>query len=367
MNREEALIDFHDNFENSLLEICRGKFQVNLESNEEKLREALINGIKGLNEKVIKAQEKDKEYKITVLQFELLRINLLNDSYKILAHGYNHLWYLDKNSIYEEIDLKFLFEPFIELKEQLNKAKKPYLGKINQYDIQKIIFELAVQCFNSMSETVRAFFWNFDEEQWAFEGTFSEFYTIKWSEYQGSSETIFAMDITEKTTEQLIELKKEPEEKLPFVYSVWCNSSFIDGDLTKQNMLFINFKGSKLSDMNFSESTIVTSQFKDTEIKYCVFKEANLTAASFERAEIKHSKFDNAQLIGADFRKSSLRDTTFKNADLKRADFTDASFENVSFEGADVEDAIFNAQDVPFLHLTPEQLQTIYIIEGGEE
>lgn len=45
---------------------------------------------------ISKANEiKEEEKKIAVFQFELLRINILNESYKILIHGYNSSWYLD--------------------------------------------------------------------------------------------------------------------------------------------------------------------------------------------------------------------------------------------------------------------------------
>jgi|GEM_PF-2844976 len=367
MNRQEALEHFKENVSENLVKQYKLKFEEYFEENEEKVKALLIDGMKKLIKKAKEFGEAEKDYKIVVFQFELLRINILNESYKIFAHGYNSLWYLDQHSIYEEIDLKFLFEPFIELKEKLIKEKKIYMRKVNNYDIQEIIFNLAVECYNNISIIVRNWFWNLDEEAWMQESSIESFYNVKWSEYQGKSEILFAMDNRQKDINELLELKKHPEEKLPFVYTVWKDSSLEAGDLTKQNMLFINFKGSRLKEINFSESDIIKAQFESTKIQHCEFKNSKLTGASFENAVIEDSNFSSAECIGVDFSNSELSYVDFTNAKLKNAAFIDAKFKNVSFEGADVEDAVFSEKDIPFIHLTSEQLQTIYISGGKEE
>ena len=366
MDRQESLEHFYENVSKKLINECKLKFQENFKEDEEKVKFLIIDGMKNLIKKAEKFQKINKDYKISVFQFELLRINILNDSFNIFIHGYNSLWYLDNASIFEEIDLKFLFTPFIKFKNRLAKEKKIYMGKVNDYDIAKVIFDLAADCFKSMSERARDWFWNIDEEVWMRDGAIGSFYIIKWSEYQGKSETLFAMDNKEKTIKELLELKKEPEEKLPFVYTVWKDSTLADGELTKQNMLFINFKGSKLKKINFSESDIIRSQFKNTHLKDCIFKDSRLIAASFENAVIEDSDFSNTDCTGVDFGKSQLSYVDFKDANLKNAVFTNASLKNVSFEGAEVEDSIFSEKDIPFIHLTSEQLQTIYI-DGGDE
>ncbi|WP_160685618.1 pentapeptide repeat-containing protein [Clostridium sp. C2-6-12] len=366
MNREESLDHFNENVIKKLIDEIKLKVYENFRVNEEKVKKLIMDAMKKLIKKADNFQEIDKEYKIAVFQFELLRINIVNESYKILAHGYNSCWYLDSNSMYEEIDLRFLFEPFISLKERLIKEKRICMGKVNDYDIQKIIFELVSKCYWDMAKEVRNWFWNLDEEDWMQKTSVEDFYIVKWSEYQGKSETLFAMDNKEKNIKELLELKKQPEEKLPFVFSVWKNSVLEDGDLAKQNMLFINFKESKLKNINFSESYVVRGQFKVTEIKRCIFTKGQLIGAVFEKAKIEDSDFQDADCSGSDFRDAELIYVDFSNSNLKNSNFINAKFKNVSFEGSDLENAIFSAKDIPFINLTSEQLQTIYI-DGGEE
>lgn len=121
MNREESLKEFKEKVVKTLEEESISVFEKKFKDDEEKVKEIIINGMKSL---ISKANEIKEEKKIAVFQFELLRINILNESYKILIHGYNSSWYLDTKSIYEEIDLRFLFETFITFKEKLIKEKE---------------------------------------------------------------------------------------------------------------------------------------------------------------------------------------------------------------------------------------------------
>lgn len=386
MDRAEALKHFEENIVKKALEECRNEFIEILNSNEEKFGRLLIKSIQNLNKKALENKNIDENYRLGVLQFEFLRSSILNESYSILLHGYNNLWYLDTNSIYEEIDLKFLSEPFINLKEKLIKEKQIYVGKINEYDVQKIIFDITAESYNSISELVRSFLWDLDEEQWINDMLFSDFYIIKWSEYKGKGETVFAMDNRKKTMDDLSKAKKIEKKKIPFVYSVWKESKFSDFDLSKENMLFVNFKGSILENINFSESDIVSGELKNTKIKKCNFENGRIVGTTFERSSVKMCNFKGCDLRSSDFNNALLEEVdfdnsnfeignftetnlykiSFKKCNLKNADFTGAQFEKVDFEGADLKNVIFSREDIPFLHLSPEQIQDI-LIEDGEQ
>ncbi len=364
MDRENAIRKFKEEVIDELIGEGKAQFKEIFSNNEELLKETILEGIKGLIKKAKQEQEKNINYKLAILHFELLRINILEENFKICLHGYNNLWYLDSAPIYKEIDLKFLFEPFIKIKQKLKEKKKSYIGKINDYDIEKVMFDPVIECYSSISDNVRSWLWDLDEEAWIKEDALSSFYVVKWGEYHDKSETLFAMDNREKTINDLLEFKNQPEEKQAFIYSVWKDSLLEEGDLTKQNMLFINFKGSKLKKINFSESDIIKGQFKNTYIKNCKFENARLIGTVFENSIFEDTNFNNANCMGVNFIKAEFSYVDFSNANLTKANFTNAKFDHVSFENANVEDAIFSERDIPFIHLTPKQLQVIYI-EGG--
>ena len=382
MNREEALEDFNKNAAYDLVLKCKKEFEKNFNDNEEKTALLLIDAIKKLNKKAIENRNVVDNYTLGVLQFELLRSNILNESYKIHLHGYNSLWYLDDNSIYEEIDLKFLFKPFENLRKELIENSRKYIDRVNIYDIQKIIFDAVSDSYMGMSKAVREYLWDLDEEEWINEMLLSDFYIIKWSEYKGKGETVFAMDMRKKTTEDLENMKKE---KKSFIYSVWRNSCLENADLSKRDLLFINFKESALKNLDFSSSNIISGEFKSAKITKCNFEKARVVGTELSQSDIKECKFKECDLRSSDFNTSILNDVDFSSSDMSisnfvnsklnnvsfkgcnllNSDFTNAVFENVSFQDADLKDSIFSRKDIPFLHLSPEQLQDVFI--GDDE
>lgn len=365
MNREQAIKHYKENVAKMLVNEYENKFNENFIKQEKKAKKIIIDSMKSIINKVISQKDDNNDYKLSVFQFELLRINIIDESYKIYIHGYSSLWYLDDNSVYEYIDLKFLFEPFVELKQKLLEARKKYLGKINIYDIQAIIFEIAVKVFNELSGVVREWLWDLDEEEWIKNPIIDDFYIVKWSEYLGQSETVFAMDNKQKSITDLLELKKKSKEKNIYIYTVWKNCDFQEAEFKEENMLFINFKGSSLKKINFINTNMVRAQFKNTSIKECKFEEAILISSSFEGAKINDCDFVGSDLREVDFKDSIISNSSFKDANLQNSYFVWAKFNNVSFAGANLEGAIFKAEDIPFLHLTSEQLQTIFI-EGEQ-
>lgn len=365
MNREQALQSYKKKVSDKLIKEYEEKVQDNFVANEEKIKYIIIEAIKNIIKKAEHNQEINKDYRLSVFQFELLRINILDESYKIFIHGYNSLWYLDDNSIYEYVDLKFLFEPFIELKKKLIQEKKIYIGKVNNYDIEQIIFEITVKFFNSMSESVRVWLWDLDEKEWINNPIVNNFYIVKWSEYLADSETVFAMDSKEKTINDLLELKNKPKDNGPFVYTVWKNSNLEGGKFEEDNMLFINFKGSNLKRMDFLKTNMLRAQLKSSTIYRCKFQEVILSGAIFQDSNITDCDFENSDLRSADFTNACLNNICFKNTNLQDAYFVGTEFKNIHLDEAIVDGAIFKAEDIPFLHLTSNQLQTIFI-EGEE-
>lgn len=364
MNREEALVEYNENIVKSLVEEARNKFEQLCNDNEVELENRLVGAFRDLIQKC--NDECDRGEDITIFQYEMLRSNILNESYIIYLHGYNKNWYLDDKPLCIEIDLKFIFEPYIELKEKLLREKKIYLGKVNSYDVQNIIFNSVIEAFKELSEALRTWFWDVDEEDYVMNNLKSEFYLIKISEYESGSETVFAMDNRIKNNRDIEEYMKYAKGEAPLVYSVWKNSEFTNMDLSDNPMVLINFKGSKLQNVNFTNCAIARGNYKDTELIECNFNKCNLVASVFENAVISETSFEETFATNMDFTKCKFKGVSFKNADLRQSLFIDTEFEDVNFEGANVENCIFDLDVIPYIHLSAAQLQTVRIRESKE-
>ncbi|NFG22872.1 hypothetical protein FDF11_06960 [Clostridium botulinum] len=376
MNREEALKDFNEKVVNKIINEYKLRFEENLKQYKDMLCEILIDSIVNLNKKVCNVRDYKKDYLLNVLQYELLRTNVLDDSYIIWLHGYNRSWYLDEDSVYEEINLKFLFEPFIELKQVLIKKKKVYLGKVNNYDIQNIVFNIVKECYYSIENITREYMYDLDDNEKIKNVFLDEYYLIKWSEYREESKTIFAMDYRKKETKDLIEFTKNP-----YIYPIFTKSTLNECELKNRDLLYANFKESKLTEINIIECSVPRGKFNNTEFVKCTIKNSVMTGSIFKNTSLNTINFSNSDLRACNFNysdcievtfnncnledvsfyKSSLYRINFINCNLKSVNFIDAKFYKISFEGSDLKEALFNEEVIPFIHITPEQLQDINI------
>lgn len=376
MNREEALQEFKEKILPPYLDKCREKFNENLMKYEEELTEVLINGIVKVNEKVKEVKKINENYAINILQYELLRTNILDESFIIWLHAYNIQWYMDENAVYEEINLKFLFEPFIELKEALISEKNIYLGKVNIYDIQQIIFNEVREAYYNMEDYIREIFYDLDENEKMDKILFDEYYLIKWSEFRDESKNVFSMDYRKKDVNDLKDFCKKP-----YIYPVFIRSILSNYNLDDITFLYGNFKESKLTEINMNKCVSPRCEYSYTEFNKCTLKECIITGSNFRKVKLNNVTFENCDLIGCNFNysdsiqvefincnienssfyKSSFYNVKFINCNLKGNNFIDSTFEKIHFEESDLTEAVFNEEIIPFLHISAEQLQDINI------
>lgn len=362
MNREEAIKDFKNKKAKQFVDECDKLLTELFDKNRDKIKEILMQSLENIVKKA-EISHKRKEDRITTFQIEILRTEILTESFKICVHGYNIFGYLDESPICEYVNLKFLFEPLMQLKEKLEKEKKIYIGKINSYDIQNMLLKIAVEFYISLANEVRQWLWNLEECEWIKNECVNNFYQIRWGEYHGKSEIVFAMDNRKKSSADFLQLKTQEEAKMPFVYTVWKDSILNNCEIKNRNMLFISFKGSILEQIKFLGCKMLSSQFDNSNIKKCSFEESILIASSFKKSQLDLCSFQRTNLFGVDFSNAKLTNINFNNSNLAKTNFINVEVENLSFENADVSDAVFSSKVVPFLHLSPEQLQTIYIME----
>ena len=317
MTRKEALRKFHEE-EMEYLEEKKLQFYNGLQQQAEELSGEIREAFKNLKEEV---QRLEKE-KIMFFYFSLLRVDMLGGEYRFFLQAFDARWYMDSEPAETTFSLDFLFSTLEEVKKKLTLDAGKYMGKINRYDISEILQNNAMEWNHILAGELRFLFRDIEENKDFAEIPKLDTWGIYWGEYRDASELIAFVDREkkyQKDWERALRLSKEQEDALISKY--WYFMDVKESDGRGKYLLFNEFKNCTLTQISFDDSNLSGSRFKDCTIKGC----------------------------------------SFRNAVIRQADFVNCKWEDNDFTGADLTNSIFLEKDIPFLHMEPEQLQTILI------
>lgn len=317
MTRQEALQKFHEE-EMEYLEEKKLQFYKGLQQQAEELSGVIRDAFKELKEEVLRLEKE----KIMFFHFSLLRVDLLRKEYRFFVQAFDARWYMDSEPAETTFSLTFLFSILEEIKKKLTLDAGKYMGKINRYDISELLQNNAMEWNQILAGELRFLFRDIEENKDFSEIPKLETWGIYWGEYRDASELIAFVDREKKDQkdwERALRLSKEQEEALISKY--WFSMEVKDSDGSGKYFLFNEFENCTLTQISFDDSNLSGSRFKNCTIKEC----------------------------------------SFHNAVIRQADFVNCKWENNDFAGADLTSSIFLEKDIPYLHMEPEQLQTILI------
>lgn len=317
MKREEALIKFREE-EQGFMEEIKARFLTNIQEKAPGLADCL----QGIFTDIRRAVEEKEKKDIMFIHFSMLRIDFLNQTYGFLAQAMDIKWYMDMEPVEVTFSLKDYFSVFNEMREKLELDSRSYMGKINQYDIDHLMMEAGVECNLMLANMLRFVFRDIEENQDFKAIPKLNTWGIRWGEYRDASELIACADREKKDQKDWNRALRETKDKEGrLVSSFWYEAELQDTDCSNKALCFIQFENCTLQNMNF----------------------------------------DQANLVGARFKSCTLSSCSFKGATLRQTIFEDCKWQQCDFQAADLSECIFYEEDIPFLHLDAEQLQTIFI------
>lgn len=323
MTRQEALECFWEETEPVLKEGADA-FLEGLNEKTEELSATLRQAVKSIRKESVRLEKE----KIMFLHFSLLRAGLEKEEYQILAQAMDARWYLDTEPAEVTFSLNFLFPMWGAVREKLTEESRKYLGKVNRYDIEHLLADAVMACNSRLAQVLRFMFRDIEENPDFMELEKLDTWGIYWGEYRDDTELIAHVDREKKTqTDWERALRQTRNEESSMVFSFWYGAELKDCDCREKKLYFIQF----------------------------------------EDCMLEHICFDSAILSGARFRNCRIRNCSFCNAVIHQADFSGCTWEDNCFEGADMTQTVFPEQDIPFVHLEPEQLQTILVDRRRQE
>jgi len=147
------------------------------------------------------------------------------------------------------------------------------------------------------------------------------------------------------------------------------SQSFVDEDLSFEEMEFIEFEDCTFKTCNFSEATFKQCRFID-----CLFLKSNLSVVDFNQSKLNNVTFDQCKLIGIDwtritwssivtgspitFTDSILNDGSFfglaleelvaENCQAHAVDFREGDFNHANFSKTDFMNSLFNETNLSY-------------------
>lgn len=322
MERETALQSYREAVSGKISDF-RSHMEMHLMEHAEYLENVVRSGMELLG---VQMEKQEKEY-VCFLYISVLKSDLISREYRVYLHGLDMRWYLDEEPAEAYVDAKELFEPFDSLRNALEEANSGYGGAVNSYDIQYLLFD-ELPLINSMICQILRYRLRDWEEKGIFDRVVrSPYWLLKWGEYRDKAEFLVQTDRVEKSAsawkEELTKAAHNPEN---MVFSYWYKGNCEGKDPGNLDMRFI----------------------------------------TFEECTVQDITFDHCNMEGSRFPKSRVSGCRFEGCNLSGADFRNCSFENTSFAGAELMAAIFPAESIPFLEISAEQLQVIYIDRGEQ-
>ena len=317
MTRQQALEQFDKETESLLME-GKAEFSRSLEKNIEKISETLCQVIRSLKEEVFRLEKE----KIMFIHFSILRVGLENGQYQFLAQAMDARWYLDTEPAEISFSLDFLFPMWEEIRKRLTENRQKYLGKVNRYDVEHRIAKSIMDCNSILAQTLRFIFRDIEENPDFAEIQKLNTWGIYWGEYRDYAEIIAYVNREKKTQLDWDRaLRQTKNEESSMVSGYWYQAELKDSDCRGKILYFIQFEDCILENLCFDEAVLTGARFKGCRIKNC----------------------------------------SFRNTVIHQADFSGCTWEDNHFEGADMTHSVFMEEEIPFIHLEADQLQTILV------
>ncbi len=295
MTRAEALEKFWDRHGSEKEELAH-QFEGGIEQGAEEIMSRFLGAFGEIAD-----QAKEQEKSICVFfQFSLLRYDLLQERARVRLDVMDAGWVLDQESLCAELDLSFLFAPYFRWRTELLKDMRQYRGKINQYDVERMVQDEVMSAVGTLTQILRLLMRRIEELEEFARIPKGPFWEIQFGEYRDYSEPIIRMNREPRNEKMWLE-KIEDEEETPgkLQFSWWHKANLTSGNCRGKDLDYIVFEECSLEGIDFESAQMTGARFLNCRLENCSFKQANLTLAEFE-----HCQFSDCDFTGAGLRQA---------------------------------------------------------------
>lgn len=319
MTRTEALEQFKDRHCGKV-EALENEFVNGIEPGIEEIMDRFLGAFGEISEQ---AQEQDKSMCV-FFQFSLLRYDLLQDMARIRLDVMDGYWYLDKAPLYTEIDLSFLFAPYFSWRTELLTDMREYMGKVNQYDVERMVQEAVMSAAGSLIQILRILFRRIEEQENFARIPKGAFWDMQFGEYRDYSEPIMRVNREQRSKDEWLQkIADEEETSGRMQFDWWYQTELTEGNCQGKALDYIVFENCSLKGIDFEGAQMTGARFLNCKLEQCSFKQANLTQGEFD-----HCRFTDCDFTGA-----GLQQAVFSLEGLEAEWFDDKQQEEMLVAG----------------------------------
>lgn len=319
MTRAEALEQFKDRHCGKV-EALENEFVNGIEPGIEEIMDRFLGAFGEIAEQ---AQEQDKSMCV-FFQFSLLRFDLLQDMARIRLDVMDGYWYLDKAPLYTEIDLSFLFAPYFSWRTELLTDMREYMGKVNQYDVERMVQEAVMSAAGSLIQILRILFRRIEEQENFARIPRGAFWDMQFGEYRDYSEPIMRVNREQRSKDEWLQkIADEEETSGRMQFDWWYQAELTEGNCQGTALDYIVFENCCLKGIDFEGAQMTGARFLNCKLEQCSFKQANLT----------QGEFDHCQFTDCDFTGAGLQQAVFSLEGLEAEWFDDKQQEEMLVAG----------------------------------
>lgn len=319
MTRTEALEQFKERHCGKV-EALENEFVNGIEPGIEEIMDRFLGAFGEIAEQ---AQEQDKSMCV-FFQFSLLRYDLLQDMARIRLDVMDGYWYLDKAPLYTEIDLSFLFAPYFSWRTELLTDMREYMGKVNQYDVERMVQEAVMSAAGSLIQILRILFRRIEEQENFARIPKGAFWDMQFGEYRDYSEPIMRVNREQRSKDEWLQkIADEEETSGRMQFDWWYQTELTEGNCQGKALDYIVFENCSLKGIDFEGAQMTGARFLNCKLEQCSFKQANLT----------QGEFDHCQFTDCDFTGAGLQQAVFSLEGLEAEWFDDKQQEEMLVAG----------------------------------
>lgn len=251
--------------------------------------------------------EKEEKQICVFFRFSLLRYDLLQDQARIRLDVMDGAWFLDREALYAELDLTFLFLPYFRWRAEMLNDIRGYMGKVNRYDVEDIVQEGIKPAIGFLSHLLRILFRSIEKQESFARIPKGQFWEICFGEYRDYSELIMQMNRDPRSEEEWIgKLQDDDESPGSLQFSWWYGAELSKGDCRGRNLDYIVFEECSLKGIDFSKAELIGARFLNCVLESCSFRQADLSQAELDGCRFTNCDFTDAGLSQAVFSPDGL-------------------------------------------------------------